>query len=116
MGSEAAKQARQNVENFRNAITYLDSCGDDFTYANFREADRIAGGNTSESEAQAMWSQAQLIMPSVEHRGGGDAIRHMMRNTFEEGLRTFGTLADRLETLPSEDKPKKGFAFWRKNR
>ncbi len=103
MGSEAAKQARQNVERFRNAIAYLDSCGEEFTYENFRTADRIAGGNTSESEAQAMWSQAQLIMPSMEHRGGPDAIRHMLRKTFEEGLRTFGTLADRLDSSPFEE-------------
>jgi hypothetical protein len=116
MGSGVEKQAREKVESFRKGIAYLDSCGDNFTYENFREADRIAGGNTSETEARAMWSQAQLILPSAEHRGGGDAIRHMLRNTFEEGLRAFGTLVDRLGTLPSESKPKKGFAFWRKNR
>jgi hypothetical protein len=111
MAGDVARQAREKAKSFRKGIEFLDNCGE-FTFENFKEADRIGGGNMSEAEARAMWAQAQGVMPGLGHKGGPDFLRHTLRRTFEEGLQAFGAVADKLGDQPK----KKGLAFWRKDR
>jgi hypothetical protein len=111
MGGNVETKAREQVASFRKALEYIDNCGD-FTFEKFREADRIAGGTMTESEARSMWSQSEGVMPGDTHSGGPDFLRHTLRTTFVEGIEMFGTLADELGDEPSR---KKGLRFWRRS-
>jgi hypothetical protein len=93
--SEAVRNVRQQAENYRRALKYLDGCGD-LTYEKLREVWRISGVNMSESQLRQQWSQAHYILPTGGQPGGKEYLRLMMRKTLTEAIATFETLADKL--------------------
>jgi hypothetical protein len=95
VSSETVRKVRQQVENYRSALKYLDGCGD-LTYEKLREAWHIAGVNMPESQLRQQWSQADYILPTGGQPGGKESLRFMMRNTLIESIATFEALADRL--------------------
>jgi hypothetical protein len=95
MSSEAVRNVRQQVENYRRALKYLDGCGD-LTYEKLREAWQIAGVDMPESQLRQQWSQADYILPTGGRPGGKESLRFMMRNTLIEAIATFESLADKL--------------------
>ena len=95
MGSEV-NYLRQTVENYKQALKYLDECGE-LTYEKLVEANRIAGIDMPESQLIGMWEQADCILPTGGEPGGKEFLRFQMRDTLIESIATFEALTDKLD-------------------
>ena len=92
---------KAQAENYKKAIAYLDSCGG-FTLDKLREAHRIAGVNTPESEIQQMWNLRLDLMPSAGKPGGAEALREIRREKLTQAIQVFGSLDRSVKSSHSE--------------
>jgi hypothetical protein len=104
MASDVGKEARQRADNYRKAVKYLDGCSG-FTLENFREMNRLSGGNFSEFEMQRMYEESKAILPMGGRPGGVLALKGVQRKTLIEAIAAFDGIADQLGA------PKSGGCF-----
>ncbi len=104
MASNVGQEARQRADNYRKGVKYLDSCPG-YTLDNFREMNRLTGGNFNEFEMQRMYEESKGIMPTGGRPGGVLALKALHRSTLIEGIAAFDVVADQLGA------PKSGGCF-----
>jgi hypothetical protein len=107
MASQVAREARQRVKNYKQALKYLDSCGE-FTFEKYCKTNQIATLDMSDSKLRALWDQADFILPMDGMPGGKEAVRFLMRDSLIEGITTFESLSDKLG-----GSAKKWWQFWK---
>ena len=111
MSSDAGKILRQNVENYKRAIAYLDECGE-LTYEKFVEAVRLSGRNISEPELRRQWDQAHDVLSAPDHPGGTEFLRSTLRNTLMAAISEFEDVSWQLDVI-EEGSSKKWWQFWK---
>ena len=92
------RDTKQKTENFKNAVRYLDQCGE-FEFDDFKEAHRIAGTNAQESELRQMWAEARLVLPGPGHPGGVESLRHVTRDSFMSAITEAQKLVEMMEKM-----------------
>lgn len=95
MASDVGREARETADNYRKAVKYLDGCPG-FTLDNFREMNRLTGGNFNEFEMQSMYEQSHAILPTGGRQGGVLSLKAMQRATLIEAIAAFDQVADQL--------------------
>ena len=83
--SPAPSAGSSILDQYRAALSYLDSCGT-FDEAKFREFNRVSGNRFSEGDVQTQLSNAKMML------GGMEELRKVLRSTMAEGVRTFEEL------------------------
>lgn len=83
----------QLAKKYRQALAYLDSCGE-FNEQKLREVNHIAGGQLTEADIQDFLQKAPLIMSYDGQSGGMEGVREELRKSYMEGVVVFGSLGD----------------------
>ena len=95
---DVIKDTKQAIGNFKKAIKYLDGCAE-FDFDDFKEAHRIAGTNTQESELREMWAESKLVLPGPGHSGGVESLREVTRDSFVTAIAEAQKLVDMMEKM-----------------
>ena len=95
---DVIKDTKRKIKDFEKAVKYLDEC-DEFDFDNFKEAHRIAGTDTQESELREMWAEAKLVLPGPGHPGGVESLRQVTRDSFMTAAAEAQKLVQMMEKM-----------------
>jgi len=99
---------QEQVENYRRAIKYLDTCGE-LTLEKLRTARSIAGAGPDDAWFENMWVKSVNILPDVVcpgHPGGRETLRYDWKQEMVKAIATF-------EQLIGPSVRKKFWQFWK---
>lgn len=113
MSLDPSKMVRDQEENYRKAIKYLDECGE-FTYEKFVKTNQIAGASVRDNEIRMMWEmEKKTIATKVDGKYliGTERLRLIIREKLEKAIAEFGPIANKFDSLQSNGK--KWWQFWK---
>jgi hypothetical protein len=103
MANEIGSEVIRNLQGFRKALKYLDSCGE-LTLDKLRKVAELQGGNLDEAAIQHLWQMKDMIMPRPGESGGAEFVRIEIRKTLVEGIKVYEALANKLGvSIPREE-------------
>lgn len=113
MSSDAGDKVRRQALNYKNAIKYLDECGE-FTYDKFVKINKMAGSPMPENVIKMMWDMSNKSIATKvgdKYLTGTEKLRLTIRGKFEEAIATFGPIATEFDSIQSKNK--KWWKFWK---
>src|SRR3990172_9751723 len=112
MSTDAGNKVRLQALNYKNAIKFLDECGE-FTYDKFVKVNSIAGSPMRENEIKMMWEMSSKSIATKvgdKYLTGTQKLQLTMRKKFEEAIAAFGPIANEFDTIQAKNK--KWWEFW----
>lgn len=101
MASQAGAKLVETIKKYRNALKYLDTCGE-LTFEKLQKAHDIAGVDVPVSQLRADWDLADGVLAREGQPGGKEYHRFQMKRSLQEAITTFEDTARKMGVSEAE--------------